>query len=306
MKRNPRRAPWRRRACGLLRVASLLLTGAALCAWLALDALHARADELASDAGARMLAYGREHALQGAHTLMLNGLALRLVAGTSQDPPARVLAALGERCRARDGQLTLQLQERARGKLPPRIASRAFDPVLQLGGEHGGFLGCLDLGAQRVEPSELLARARRFAREADVAELGALRFVWTRREQRATRYVALWSDGPLPLARAFPRSGDAPGTDLADLPRPAGSRRILSAWQVGAAPLLVSYEDRAPVQRALPSYAATLRARGQRVVLGAPQPDGTRWLFARRGDTATAVIASPRAGGSVLTLTRLE
>jgi len=307
MKQRISRELWHRIG-GLTRVASLLLSIAAPCAWLGLDALRARAHELAADAGAGMLAYGERHRLEGVHTLMLNGLALQLQAGTSTDAPQRVLDVFAARCRTRAGQLPVQLQERARGKLPPLIAARAFDPVIQLTDERGGFLGCLDLGAQRIEPSELLERARRFSADADVAELGALRYAWARRGPRATRYVAVWSDGPLPLARAFPANGDAPGTDAPGLPRPERSRRVLSAWAVGAAPLLVAYEHHAPVETALAGYAAALRASGQSVQLGAPEPepDRTRWLIAQRGDAAHAVIASARASGTLLAVTPLH
>jgi hypothetical protein len=296
----------RRRIGGIARVATLLLSLALPGAWLALDALQARAHELASDAGARMLAYGEQHQLEGVHTLMLNGLALRMQAGTSADGPQRVLDELGDRCRARAGQLPEQLLERTRGKLPPRIAARALDPIVRLADEHGGFLGCLDLGAERVAPSELLARARRFSVEADVSELGALRFVWARKQARATRFVTVWSDGPLPLARAFPTSGDAPGNDAPGLPRPARTRRVLSAWAVGAAPLLVAYESRAPVATAFTEYAAALRTAGQHVQFGATERDGTRWLIAQRRDAGHALIASPRPAGSLLAITALH
>jgi hypothetical protein len=294
------------RIAAIARVATLLLALAGPAAWLALDALQARAHELAGDAGARMLAYGEQHQLEGVNTLMLNGLALRMQAGTTAEPPRRVLDELGARCRARAGQLREQLQQAAHGKLPPRIAARALDPSVQLADEHSGFLGCLDLGGDRVSPSELLARARRFSVEADVAELGALRFAWARKQARATRFVTVWSDGPLPLARAFPASGDAPGSDAPGMPRPAHSRRVLSAWAVGAAPLLVAYESDAPVTTAFREYAAVLRSAGQRVQLGTPEGDGTRWLTAQSGDTTHALIVSPHATGSLLAITALR
>lgn len=298
-------------ARGLARAGGLLLAAVALGAWLALDALHARAHELVGDAGAQLLAYGRHDALDGARTLLVNGLALRVLSGTTADGPGQVLDTLAGRCRARAGQLPLQLQEHARARLPPRIAARAFDPVLRLADERGGFLGCLDLGAQRLDPSELLARARRFAVHGDVAEFGALRFVWTQREARATRWVALWSDGPLPLATAFPARGDAPGIDPPGLPRPRAARRILSAWQAGSAPLLVSYETAVPAQRALDDYAASLRAQRRSLQLGPAESDGTRWLIATdTGASASAtashaVIVAPRARGALLTVTPL-
>ncbi|HMI92557.1 MAG TPA: hypothetical protein VK509_14380, partial [Polyangiales bacterium] len=77
-------------------------------------------------------------------------------------------------------------------------------------------------------------------------------------------------------------------------------------WAVGSAPMLVAYEQRMPVERALPEYAAALRADGRRVKLGAPEPDGARWLIAQRGSAVHAVIASPRTSGSMLAVTALQ
>jgi hypothetical protein len=289
-------------------VSSLLLLLLSSGVWLALDSLHARASELIDDAGAGLFAVVAQGKLEAAHTVLLNGLRLRLLTGTSDDPPERVSAVLAERCRSRSGELAVQLQEHAHGKLSPTIA-RALDPVLQLDDPNGGFVGCLDLGAGRVAPEELLARIGRFARNADVAEIGALRFAWVRREGRRTRFVALWSDERVPLRDAFPPVGDAPGSDVPRFPRPNATRRVLSAWQEGAAPMLVAYESSLPPERALHDYEVVLQASGARVEHAAAalehDRDATRWLLASRADRSAAVIVAPRAHGSLLIVTPL-
>jgi hypothetical protein len=276
--------------------------------WLGLAALHARASELIDDAGAGLFAVVAQGKLEDAHSLLLNGLRLRMLTGSSADPPERVSAVLAQRCRTRSGELSVQLQERAHGRLPPRI-TRALDPVLQLGGTDGGFVGCLDLGSQRVTPEDLLARMRRFARSADVSEIGALRFAWVRREAHATRFVALWSDQRLPLRDAFPPVGDAPGSDVPSVPRPSASRRVLSAWREGAAPMLVAYESSRPVDRALLDYEVALQAGAYRIEHATARREheleGTRWLLASRADRSVAVIASAHANGALLIVTPL-
>lgn len=275
--------------------------------WLGLDRLHARASELIDDAGAGLFAIVARGKLEAARTLLLNGLRLRILTGTSADPPERVSAVLARRCRARSGGPSVQLQERARGRLSPRIAG-ALDPVLQLASADGGFVGCLDLGAERVAPEELLARMRRFARSADVADVGALRFAWVRREGHGTRFIALWSDGRLPLRAAFPPVGDAPGSDVPGFPRLDASRRVLSAWQERAAPMLVAYESRLTPEQALDDYRRTLQARSYRVEHAAArehEPGAARWLLASGAERSAALIAAPRAQGSLLIVTPL-
>lgn len=293
----------------MLAVARVLALLGALLApglWLGMDALQARASELIDDAGASMLAYATRDRLEGTRTLLLNGLRLRMQVGTTKDPAERVLTVFAARCRARSGDLALQLQERLHGRLPARLVAKAFDPVLQLGDARGGFVGCLDLGAQRVLAADLFARLRRFALAADVAEIGALRFAWVRSEGRDTRYVALWSDQPLPLRSAFPALGDAPGSDLPRVPRPIATRRVLSAWQEGAAPMLVAYASARPAPAALRGYEPQLRAQGYRLQRGVSAHDGAPWLLASRAEQSVAVIAAAHGSGSLLLVTPLR
>jgi hypothetical protein len=296
----------RARVLPIARVLALLGALLAPGLWLGMDALHARASELIDDTGASMLAYAAQGRLEGAHTLLLNGLRLRMQVGTTRDPAERVLAVFAGRCRARSGGVALQLQEGLHGRLPAKLVTQTFDPVLQLGDARGGFVGCLDLGAQRVLPADLLARLSRFARAADVAEIGALRFAWARSEGRDTRYVALWSDQPLPLRSAFPALGDAPGSDVPRVPRPSATRRVLSAWQEGAAPMLVAYASAQPAPAALRGYEPQLRARGYRLQRGVSAHDDAPWWLASRAEQSVAVIAAAHGSGSLLLVAPLR
>jgi hypothetical protein len=178
--------------------------------------------------------------------------------------------------------------------------------VLQLGDARGGFVGCLDLGAQRVLPADLLGRLSRFARAADVAEIGALRFAWARSEGRDTRYVSLWSDQRLPLRGAFPARKDAPGSDVPRMPRPIATRRVLSAWQEGAAPMLVAYASARPAPVVLRGYESQLRAQGYRLQRGASARADAPWLLAARAEQSAAVIVAAHGSGSLLLVAPLR
>jgi hypothetical protein len=88
--------------------------------------------------------------------------------------------------------------------------------------------------------------------------------------------VTLWSDGPLPIGRMFPAEGDAPGTDSTLVPRPAGSRRTLSAAIDGYPAAVRIYESSQDAEAMARAAAPALMAKG----------------FVRAGDDSTKPAAA--------------
>ena len=96
-----------------------------------------------------------------------------------------------------------------------------------------------------------------------------------------SRVVTLWSEGSLDLGRMFPAAGDAPGTDSSVVPRPAGSRRTLSASVEGFPAAIRIYESAASPDELVASAGAALRAAGF-VEATSPGANGTRSAWVRR------------------------
>jgi hypothetical protein len=269
---------------------------------LGLDA-RARAHELMQDAGSVMLGYADTDHFDPARTLVLNGTPLHLRSGSTADSVSALLDIFHQRCKrvgAGLGQLA------APGALSAREALHvpALDGVLRLNDERGGYVACLDLRASSLTITELRARVRAFIATGDAGAVGDVRLLWARRQGQHTSYVALWSEGRLPLQEMFPTSGDAPGRDAPDLPRPRGARRTLSAWQQDAQPLLVSYGLPEAVTAVAPRYRAELAALGFRVRQVADQ---SGVLLLQRGlSLASATLADDGHGGSRLTLVPLR
>jgi hypothetical protein len=80
-----------------------------------------------------------------------------------------------------------------------------------------------------------------WARELDLARFGELMVFRVAQQSGGLHVVRTRFAEALPLRRMFPREGDAPGADLASVPRAPGSVRRLSAFEVEASPMLVSY-----------------------------------------------------------------
>ncbi len=290
---------------GALRVGALLaLVGAGAVATLCVRA-RARSDELLQDAGAALLSYARAGRLDAPRTLWLNGASLRVLSGSTPDSLDTLLDVLQARCR----KLGLRFDPATvpRAPLPHglRAALPALDGVLR--GQHGGagYVACLDLGGVTLAPRDLIGRLRALRASGDLRALGQLRFAWARREGAATAYVAVWSEGSLPLRAMFPARGDAPGRDLPGVPRPAGARRVLSAWQQERAPMLVGYRAALPAAQLMARYRVALEAQGFHV--RALEPAAAHTLLLSRGSAlASATISADGRNAARLTLLPLR
>lgn len=184
--------------------------------------------------GASMMRYSDAFRQDDPRPLRINGQQLFMSVGTTDDTVEEVLSAYESRCMARDGR-TADAIHAASGRkgLPKDMDLRLFDGTLRHDEEDRGFVACLDMGEERVGVMDLLARIDRFFASGDISDVGRLRYVFAEKGHDRTRFVAFWSEGSLRPLEMFPEAGDAPGIDFPHLPRPEGSRRILSAWEEG-------------------------------------------------------------------------
>lgn len=291
-----------------VRVASWLaaLLGASL-AVLALGVHHARAyvDELARSAGADMLRYARANQQDARRTLVVNGLRIHVGSGGTADAPRAVLDAFHERCRTRGVAFDAPLRDPAHAAFVPDAVARTLplDGVLRLDDAEHGYVACLDAGGRRLTPDDLLDRTRRFLADGDLAHLGELRFAAVERRGPRTHYLALWSEGSFPLGRAFPPQGDAPGKDPTGIPRVAGARRVLSAWQSDQVPSITLYRADATSVPALASrYRHALERAGFQLRADAPDDRG---LVAVRDDAWFLVAFAADGPDAIASITPL-
>jgi hypothetical protein len=284
---------------------ALSVLGAAL-GGLALARGRAEADERVMDLGAHLLSYARGVQLEAPRMLVVNGLQVHVVSGSTRDSVGALLDTFHGRCRDASGGLDRLPDALPGDRRGARIAAHALDPVLRHGDRRGGYVACLDLGRAAVPAQDLLDRVQRFLRSGDLADVGDLRFAWAFAGERSTTWIGLYTRGPVPLPVLFPAQGDAPGMDVTAVPRPAGTRRIVSAFQRDAAPMLASYESRLAPDVALQAYRQQL-ARGGHVtrVLAASMP--ALQVGDAEGEPNLLAFASASAQGKTLvTVVRLR
>jgi hypothetical protein len=298
-------ARWLRRTAWMLALASL---PAALSLWQG----RARANERILDAGAELLAYARASELDGSRTLVVNGLPVHVLSGSTADPVSVLLDTFQARCRRASGGLDRVPRDMPRSRRWPRIAERALDPVLRHDDPSGGYVGCLDLGRAVLPAEQLVDRVRRFLESGDVSEVGDVRFAWAFRSDSGTHYIAVYTDGPMPLAKLFPVHGDAPGTDVVGMPRPSRARRVLSAFQRDASPMVASYESELSPEASVRAFRAQLARAGSTLVSTVPARDAAGEAHFPHvvigGDEQSAIAFATRAstGKTLLTVVRLR
>jgi hypothetical protein len=212
--------------------------------------------------GRSLLQYVDGQALSRTRTLSLNGAQLKFATGTTNDSVEHVANFYARGCNGRSGGLGEQVQEFLRqadraqqstGAAANEIGEIPFTTFKTVA-DSEGIVFCLDMGAQRVSMAEFLARIRRATETGDLSAVGGFRYVYISRDSTPnarTHVVGYWSDGSasLNLTRMFPVTGDAPGRDVPQLPRPAGLRRTLSAYELGTAYSYNVYEGFTPRAR---------------------------------------------------------
>jgi hypothetical protein len=230
----------RRYLAPLTRLTLFLAVVAGVLAWIDHRTARASVMEHLLGIGRRMAPYlddGR--GTEGPRQLHINGLRLQVAAGHTSHPPALVRRWYADRYAGRGSALDVLTEELKRQRLIPPSATALSQA--SFGDERQGGLAALDVG----DVGSLRALAERLihAGSGDIAQVGALRYLYYERSaDGGTRFLTVWSDERFDLAQLVPgRDGDAPGRDIANVPRYPGTARVLSADERGAAGQLALY-----------------------------------------------------------------
>ncbi len=262
---------------------------------------RARTDAALSRFGQLVMDYAEATHQQAPRTVVINGAHLQLSVGASKRSVSEVLDHFQRRCASRSGGFGEQLQDALIAASQAQSVSHAavLDGSYRIADETHGVVACLDTGRSVMSMEELARRAQRVTESGDLSQLGHLRFVSAERGDQRTVFVAMWTEGAINLRHMFPGDGDAPGVDHPGVPRPAGARRVLSAWEHGQDKAVNAYRvgNTSPTV-ARQHYIARLRADGF-ALLGDPngRADGT---IAQRGQQYIAATFSPADETSTL------
>lgn len=222
--------------------------------------------------------------------LRLNGAEVMLrSSGTNES-----LSSVVHRLRAACGRVDWRVDQRSEPQPRPKDAlgpegSVLPIPIWQVQSKSEAFVACVTPAAP-LTLSGLRRMSGRFQASSDLAAWGSFGFAHAVRTSDRTSVLVASTGQTLDLPRMFPASGDAPGSDLPLLPRPAG-RRTLSV-SLDESPMLAAYATQRPPLAAISSYAEQLEMAGFAVKR---QDDQKGALIARGSGITALVTVSPAA-----------
>jgi hypothetical protein len=282
---------------GLCRVGVFAGIGALAAATVSLRAAAARTRESLGEVGRSLLDHGGT--LGPWTAVIVNGGTMYAGGIRVGIDPATVLDRIQAYCHdagATDDPDWLQATLR---ETPSDSAQRTGSGGLGISREQtdgAGSVVCLRPPGPRGSLRQWLTGLRTFAETGDLAALGNLRYVYARRGDHGTEVAAVWTRGPLNLPEMVMFQGDAPGRDVDRVPRPANSRRILSAEMVGRQYGIHSYECAGPATHELAAYDELLPQLGWLRVANRATADArlneTSRAFVQRGATIILDVAS--------------
>lgn len=222
----------------LLRVTALFVVLGVVFAGVSYQRARGQLSESLLGAGAQMMMMSDAERQDAPRRMVLNGQHIEFSTGIAPYTVGELLDRFESQCEEIDAGLMERLSDAlARHPDPEREAHAAgTPPVLRDENGGNGYVACLDMGRQTLQFEELLERYRAFERTRDLHAIGDLRYLYAQPIGDGSRshFVAVWTDGSMRLGDIFPDDGsDVHGDDPADVPRPPGSRRVLSAYEVG-------------------------------------------------------------------------
>ena len=291
----------------LLRLLLFCCVASSMLAAFSVRALAHTARDGMLSLGHSMMNYADQAGMPSGRQLQLNGATFQVAVGSTEDTVPQVLDVYEQRCDAVDGQMNEQLQEAMRNaSTSERTALRAARTTVRVNADSQGYVACLDLGQARRTPGEIIERMRRFVETGDISAVGRMRYVFAERGTRRTRVLAIWSDSELNVSRMFPVTGDVPGQDPANVARPRGMTRLLSAAEVGQPYGLTMYTTQRSRDDVFGDYTREMAQRGWRRLdlqeIHSALDTREVQSFSRSGVNVTVVMQPMRGNGNAVTI----
>jgi hypothetical protein len=194
--------------------------------------------------GEKALKFGQDLAefadvLRGTHRVMLNGETIYLSSAVSDQDKHILLERFAAHCEKYSGGLgeefakVPEAKQEELAKHVPILWGMRFGMV-HTENETDGMVACI---AQQESGGALgtLERLTRVLETGDLARFGNLRYAFVRRLPNGKSHVlTTFTEGSFNLNRVLGLDGEAGGSDPPDVPRPPGSRRVLSVSADGA------------------------------------------------------------------------
>lgn len=284
--RRSRLRVWRRFAFGVARVTLLFAFLSVLSILVWVKSAKAKVSEALAGFGHQLAGLHATTLHSNPRLLTVNGVTLHVVSASSRLGVSEVMNGLEALCRPNAGV-----------SVPPEIPKKLRAPhdttpvggILRKESENEGLIACLDPG-RPLSLDELALRLKRFSETGNLGDVGELRYALVRKSDEGASALVLWTEGDVLLRGMFPATGDAPGSDPKNIPRPEGARRLFSGAEHGAPYSATLYEGGKLAEKELFDwYVARLSGAGFVV-----RPDPERRELVAERDGRVVVIRTSR------------
>jgi hypothetical protein len=206
------------------------------------------------------------------YRLHVNGQPIDIASGTTSRSSTFMLDYFERQCREHaDGMKDQFVSLQTTLDQDTLPAGEGYKGLGTLRSERGprGFVVCFAEG-RSVSDADKAERVTQAAKTTDLSRLGDMRYVVVEDIGQGSHIVAAWTHGSFDLGKIFPKEGDVPGVDISTAPRPAGSRRVLSASADGAPFGLIAYEATGGEEQVTAGVGAALAKAGWTKAAGVP------------------------------------
>lgn len=290
----------------IVRLTTYLAFVAMVLSLVAVRLAWARAKDVVLSTGEDLSRLTEGAKLDGVYRLRLNGEAVMIASASTKLAPKDVLDRFQAECERHADGMAVEL-EKLQATLEPGVKPQEIGfpgaGVLRNGTEEAGTVACFALGAA-VSKTEMFERIGTFARSGDLGRIGFVRHVTARRTAYGSHVAAMWTEGSLNVAKMFPTSGDAPGSDLEGAARPPSSRRLFTAYAEGAPYALRLYESTATPEAVFTTYAAEMPRHGWKPIENVARETPNTRAFAR-AEVDLLVTAEVQQGKTMVSVVEM-
>jgi hypothetical protein len=260
-----------RRLRGTLRAAAFLATVNLAFSALMLPQARAAAEEAAKQSGLELLKQIGPTLVGPPEVALINGQRMSLASKLTPLSVSEVIERFGQHCREHSAGLASEIAALPKGATAlQQLPDELRDPSRWLSSEtlakdgKVGQIACIARKNSGGGLTGLVERVLAFTESGDLAEIGDARYVVARRDDASgqTHVLAMWTEGKFNIPEMFADSGDAPGADSRDVPRPPDARRVLSAEMAHRPYALRMYDTKRSHAEVLSYYESELGPRG--------------------------------------------
>jgi len=260
-----------RRVRGTLRVLGFLAAANLAFSALKLPQARAAAEEAAKQGGLELLKQIGPTLVGPPEVALINGQRMSLASKMTPLSVEQVIERFGQHCREHSAGLASEIAALPNGSPALRqLPQELQDPSRWLSSEtvakdgKVGQIACIARKDSGGGLTGLVDRILRFTESGDLAEIGDARYVVARHDESSgqTHVLAMWTEGKFNIPEMFADSGDAPGADSRDVPRPPDARRVLSAEMGHRSYAIRMYDTQRSHAEVLSYYEQQLEPRG--------------------------------------------